>query len=328
MNDLGEDGEAGTPGMRSEMRTYPSLFFFFTPAAPPLCDRPSFFSEKVWHVCCPHSISHGTLFEKTIHACCQRVFVRWMESPPSTSSPTYQFGLNPLEMSKSRREQKGLTHRDPLCSRGGPRRRFGVRRGSLSLQARVKQTHRKLRLSHTNTHKDALLTRFCCQKPQTSESLPLPVWKRSASPGIILFFLLFFQHPFTTHPPHVFSSCKSGCGISWESASSWQGESLFPPAENFLRRYLLVFLASKSLRVRVRSKFIFLALSRCCNGLDLMQSLRTLLQPTPQIAAGRVKGVLGPLQLSPRWCLSVHGGLLLFSSLYLKRRVCVKLSST
>lgn len=229
MNDLGEDGEAGTPGMRSEMRTYPSLFFFFTPAAPPLCDCPSFFSEKVWHVCCPHSISHGTLFEKTIHACCQRVFVRWMESPPSTSSPTYQFGLNPLEMSKSRREQKGLTHRDPLCSRGGPRRRFGVRRGSLSLQARVKQTHRKLRLPHTNTHKDALLTQFCCQKPQTSESLPLPVWKRSASPGIILFFLPFFQHPFTTHPPHVFSSCKSGCGISWESASSRQGESLFPP---------------------------------------------------------------------------------------------------
>lgn len=98
-----------------------SFTFFFFSLLPPLLyvTAPLFFSEKVWHVCCPHSISHGTLFEKTIHACCQRVFVRWMESPPSTSSPTYQFGLNPLEMSKSHREQKGLTHRDPLCSKGG-----------------------------------------------------------------------------------------------------------------------------------------------------------------------------------------------------------------
>lgn len=39
-----------------------------------------------------------------------------------------------------------------------------------------------------------------------------------------------------------------------------KGNLYFPPAENFLRRYLLVFLAPKSLRVRVRSKFIFLSI--------------------------------------------------------------------
>ncbi|TNN43981.1 hypothetical protein EYF80_045836 [Liparis tanakae] len=33
------------------------------------------------------------------------------EEPPSSSSPSNHFGLNPVETSKSRREQKGLTHR-------------------------------------------------------------------------------------------------------------------------------------------------------------------------------------------------------------------------
>ena len=298
------------------------LHFFFTPASLLYVSAPLFFLRKSDMFVAPtvlvmeHCEDNPHMLSKSV--------CPLNGEPPSTSSPTYQFGLNPVEMSKSCREQKGLTHRGPLCSRG-PRRRFSVRRGSLSLQARVKQTHRKRHLSHTNIQRDALLTQFCCQKPQTSES-PLPVWKRSISPGLILFFLFFFQHPFTTHPPRVFSSCKSGCGISWESALSWQGESLFPPSESFLRR-CLCFFWHPNLCVYVCTHNSFLALSRCCNGLDLMQHSSTYSTESSGVKLRECWGS-GALQLRPRWCLVVHGDLLLFSSLYLKRRVCVKLSST
>lgn len=229
MNDLGEDGEAGTPGMRSEMRTYPSLFFFFTPAAPPLCDRPSFFSEKVWHVCCPHSISHGTLFEKTIHACCQRVFVRWMESPPSTSSPTYQFGLNPLEMSKSRREQKGLTHRDPLCSGGGPG-------GGLVSDVAVCHSKQGLNkhtgssVSLTQTHTKMPCWHSFVVRNLRRLSLYLYLYERGA---LLLGLSSFSSSSFSTLSQHIHLMCFPAVNLAVVSVESPhhldKGNLYFPP---------------------------------------------------------------------------------------------------
>lgn len=68
------------------------------------------FSEKVRRVCCTHGISHGTLWEDNPCTLSKSVCLL-NEEPPSTSSPSNHFGLNPVEMSKSCREQKGLTHR-------------------------------------------------------------------------------------------------------------------------------------------------------------------------------------------------------------------------
>lgn len=42
------------------------------------------------------------------------------EEPPSTSSPSNHFGLNPAETSKSRREREGPHSSGPLCSWGAP----------------------------------------------------------------------------------------------------------------------------------------------------------------------------------------------------------------
>lgn len=66
-------------------------------------------SEKIRHVCCTHSISHGTLWDDNPSTLSKSVCLL-NEEPPSTSSPSNHFGLNPVEMSKRCREQKGLTH--------------------------------------------------------------------------------------------------------------------------------------------------------------------------------------------------------------------------
>lgn len=77
------------------------------------------------------------------------------EEPPSTSSPSNHFGLNPVEMSNSCREQKGLTHR-ALYAAGA---HAGVKCqrwqfvNSPALQERVKHTG-ALSLTKTETNID------------------------------------------------------------------------------------------------------------------------------------------------------------------------------
>lgn len=68
---------------------------------------------------------------KTIHAHCQRVFVCWMKSLPSTSSTSKHFALILEEMSKDLCRVEGPHSSGPLWKQG-PRRRFSVRSGSLS----------------------------------------------------------------------------------------------------------------------------------------------------------------------------------------------------
>lgn len=78
MNDLGEDGWAGTPSMCSKMWTYPSLFTPW-PLFPPL--HKSFIPRKSCLFVAPIVLVMEH-FEKTIHAHCQRVFVCRMKSLP------------------------------------------------------------------------------------------------------------------------------------------------------------------------------------------------------------------------------------------------------
>lgn len=95
------------------------------------------------------------------------------EEPPSTSSPSNHFELNPVEMLNGCREQKGLTHRALYAAR--PSQRFNVRSGSLSihppLQARVKhignsvsliQTYTKLPCCHNFVFKNVRDVCVCC----------------------------------------------------------------------------------------------------------------------------------------------------------------------
>ena len=124
-NDLGEDSWAGTPSICPEMRSYPSLFT-------PLLAKSHIVLRKTDVFVAPASISHGTLLEENPDMLSKSV---WLlnEEPPSTSSLSTHFGLNPLDMLKSCREQKGLTHRTLYATvPPPPRQRFSVRHGSLS----------------------------------------------------------------------------------------------------------------------------------------------------------------------------------------------------
>lgn len=205
--------------------------------------------------------------------------------PPSTSSPTYQFGLNPVEMSKSRREQKALTHRDPLCSRG-PRRRFGVRRGSLSLQARVKQTHTGSSVSLTQTHTKMPCWHSFVVRNLRRLSLYLYLYEKQA---LLLGLSSYSSSSFSTLSQHIHLMCFPAVNLLVVSVESHiiSTRGIFISPRRKLPTPLSLGFFGIQISVCTRAlKIHFLALSRCCNGLDLMQSLRTLLQPTPQIAAG------------------------------------------
>lgn len=71
MNDLGEDGWAGTPSMCAKMRTYSSIS---SPYPPSLLPSSLFFLRKSDIFVAP-TVLVMEHCEKTIRACCQRVFV-------------------------------------------------------------------------------------------------------------------------------------------------------------------------------------------------------------------------------------------------------------
>ncbi len=135
------------------------LSFTFYSLAPfsPLCKSPFLTKSGMFVAPTLLVMEH---FEKTMHVCCQRVFVCRMKSllplPPRPIT---------LDLTLWKCQRAAESRRASLIGpflQQGPRQGFSVESGSLSvrppLQARVKQIGN--RLFHTNIHKDV---QFCCE---------------------------------------------------------------------------------------------------------------------------------------------------------------------
>lgn len=124
------------------------------------------------------------------------------EEPPSTSSPSNHFGLNPRRNVKEPQRARRASLIGPFMQLGGPGRRFSVRSGSLSvrpaLEGRVKHTTNPVSLAHKHTQSRTADTILLSETWRRLCFLQLKcVEEERFTSAYPFFFLLLFHHPFT-----------------------------------------------------------------------------------------------------------------------------------